>query len=172
MIDFIVLGLPRSGTTWCANWLTTDRSYCHHDASAYTLDLDSLGVPGRITGLADTGLGNWPDVVNAYHARKIVIDRDPQECLASTSRLLCVERAEIGSLEGVQNAIHFKFKSLFEERSAKTIYQYLTGLKFDVERWKLLKTFYVSPYDAEMIHRAGGVQYAMSNVESMFSKVR
>lgn len=29
MLDFMIIGLPRSGTTWAANLLTTDAVLCH-----------------------------------------------------------------------------------------------------------------------------------------------
>ena len=36
MIDFMVIGLPRTGTTWASNWLTTDSTQCYHDPLYHT----------------------------------------------------------------------------------------------------------------------------------------
>lgn len=41
MSAFFVTGLPCSRTAWLANWLTTDRSFCHHD------------LLGRVAGLGE-----------------------------------------------------------------------------------------------------------------------
>jgi hypothetical protein len=54
MLDFIVLGLPRSATTWLANWLTTDRSLCLHDPFAKTLP-EQWDAGGKRLGISCTG---------------------------------------------------------------------------------------------------------------------
>ena len=60
MKRFLILGLPRSRTAWLANFLTTDRSFCDHDASGQATSFESvfrpLSRPYDYHGVADTGL--------------------------------------------------------------------------------------------------------------------
>ena len=44
-----VFALPRSGTAWLANWLTTDRSLCLHDPSRCRCP--SIGIRRGVSGL-------------------------------------------------------------------------------------------------------------------------
>ena len=55
MIDFMVLALPRSGTAWVANLLTTDTSLCIHEAFMdHSIDdLDNRPHDGLL-GIAET----------------------------------------------------------------------------------------------------------------------
>lgn len=82
MIDFMIIGLPRSGTTWAANWLTTDKSFCLHDPlyKHHYSDWDVLskGWYDQL-GVSCTGIWRWPEFVNAHPARKIVVIRDLEE---------------------------------------------------------------------------------------------
>lgn len=141
-----------------ANWLTTDHSFCYHDATQHTdvWSFDRLNVPGRVTGVADTAIHLWPDAVNELKCRKLIIERPESE-----SRAAC--RAIFGhddewydkfpwDLSGI-NARHLPVGALFAEESARWIYEYLTGLPFDVRRWKLLLDFYVHPMEAERFRR-------------------
>lgn len=82
MLDFIIVGLPRSGTTWLANWLNTDTVYCAHDP-LYKLHYsdwhrENFGVDQNVNqmGVACTGVWRWPEWVNNHPARKIIMQRN------------------------------------------------------------------------------------------------
>ena len=81
MIQFMVIGPPRSGTAWAAVWLTTFTRMCVHDPlwDVHYLDFDKIAIPSRVVGIACTGLGFWPDWVNEHPARKLILHRDPKE---------------------------------------------------------------------------------------------
>jgi hypothetical protein len=81
---FFVTGLPRSRTAWLANWLTTDRSLCYHDAP-----FDSeLCSAGRHVGFSGPELAEDFDRIAAEEptARWLVVLRPSQDCFASFVR--------------------------------------------------------------------------------------
>ena len=45
-LDFAVLALPRSGTTWLANLLTTDTTLCRHDPFATAMPAEPIHSSG------------------------------------------------------------------------------------------------------------------------------
>lgn len=81
MISFMVLGGPRSATTWLANLLTTDSTLCLHDPllehKAHLLD--QMTIPGKRLGMADTSAMIWPEWVWPHPAKKIILYRNPDE---------------------------------------------------------------------------------------------
>jgi hypothetical protein len=85
-LDFMVLAYPRSGTTWAANWLTTDRSLCLHDPW-------SIGMPatwphdGRTRGIACTGSYLMPKWLAQYDVPTLVIERERDDCDASMAKI-------------------------------------------------------------------------------------
>lgn len=87
---FFVTGLPRSRTSWLANWLTTDTTHCYHDLLA---DCSTVADMGRFfertkadrVGNSDSGL---PFVWEAAHtlwpeARWLVVERDIDSAILS-----------------------------------------------------------------------------------------
>jgi hypothetical protein len=80
VIDFIVVGLPRSGTAWAANWLTTDTTHCIHDpiAKHHHTELDDLSSSKHL-GVSCTGLWRFPDWLNKHPAKKVILRRDRAE---------------------------------------------------------------------------------------------
>lgn len=89
MIDFMVLGAPRSATTWMANLLTTDTTICFHDPLLeYTRAfLDQMVIPGKRIGISCTSSLMWPEWLAKHPARKIILYRDPAEVNESLERL-------------------------------------------------------------------------------------
>lgn len=87
MISFMILGAPRSGTTWASNWLTSERTLCLHDPM-FTHQLEDLDkLPhDRPLGVADTGLALYPSWVNEHPARKVILHRDPEQIEDSLRR--------------------------------------------------------------------------------------
>lgn len=150
MLDFAIIGLPRSGTTWAANWLTTDHSICLHDPLA-NRTLDQLAAwhhPSKAVGVACTGLWQFPDWVAANVRRVVLLDRDPDEINASLTAI---------GLGGMPAASFDQFmdlpgqrvlmRELFDPVVAPDIWHSLMpDLPFDAERHELLTTFMVNPH--------------------------
>ena len=145
MIEFMVIAAPRSGTTWCSNWLTTDTTLCLHDPInvAHYSDLDNHQTSKRL-GISCTGAGYFLDWVNNHPSRKVVLHRDLDEINASMEAigLPCVPSAYLDRLWAVKG-LHVNWLDLFD--NPKEIYETLLELPFDSERHALLKATRVNP---------------------------
>lgn len=148
--DFIVLGLPRSGTTWIANWLTTDRTLCLHDPFN---DLpERWPRDGRRWGISCTGsylLKGW---LQRQTCPVAVIERAPVDCSASLKAL---------GYEGGVDALldpfaairgrRWRFADLWDADAAREIWDYvMPGLSFDSLRYRLLTGMNVQPHKWEV----------------------
>ena len=161
MLDFIVIGLPRSGTTWAANWLTTENSICWHDATSFDLpnELDIKESKKSFKGISCTGAWMWKDWIESHKARVLILERNANEISESL--------LEIGIPPLTQKAIDYfgsikgkrvKYMDLFY--SPKKIWEYLLPeLPFDGERHEELLKMNIQPVervqvpDAEYVRR-------------------
>lgn len=145
MLSFMVLAAPRSGTTWCANWLTTDATLCLHDplwTHQYT-ELDAIESP-KMLGISCTGTALFPDWVNSHPARKIILRRDLKEVDDSLERIgltPCSKQWD-GVLERIMG-VHVEWTDIFDR--PKEIYEYLLDREFDPERHAQLVEMNVQP---------------------------
>lgn len=148
-LDFMVVSLPRSGSTWAANWLTTDAVHCRHDPlySMHYMDFDkNLCENGFVNGIACTGIYHWPDWVNRHPARKVILHRDFDEIQQSMSDiglppLEHTAEAAIKSIEG----LHVPYEALFDPREARKLWKYLTGSEFNERRHRELVDIEMQP---------------------------
>lgn len=144
-LAFMVLGAPRSATTWCAAWLTTDTTLCLHDPlfAQHYADLDAI-ESDKVLGIACTGCALFPDWVNRHSARKVILHRDLKEVDASLARIgmpPCSAQWE-GVLERIEG-IHLPWTDVFDR--PKHLYEYLLNLPFDAERHAQLRDMNVQP---------------------------
>lgn len=148
----MVIGLPRSGTTWAANWLCTDRTHCIHDPTNthHYDDLDA--IPSQKTlGIADTGLWLFTGWLNAHPARKVVLHRHIGEVRAAMERLgLPGPPPDAPELLDKIKGEHRPWTDLFDRPEG--IYRHLTGLPFDPERHAELRTMTIEP-DLRLVRR-------------------
>lgn len=148
MVEFMVLSAPRSASTWCSNWLTTDKTLCLHEPlfTRHYTELDGIQTTKRL-GVSCTGLAYFPEWVNAHPARKIVLHRDINEINESLDAIGLPEISVdyIRKLESI-DAIHLPYTDLLE--NPKFIYETLLELPFDegcIERHALLKEIEMQP---------------------------
>lgn len=148
-MDFLILGYPRSATTWLANLFTTDRSFCLHDPIAtMTLEeIDSFRSPGRLVGAACTGLWMLPGWVDTQPCPKVVIVRDKVECDASLVSIGMTAIPEsIYSRLFEFDAHRMLFHKLWDEEYMALVWAYLLPeVPFDRERYRMLRTFSIQP---------------------------
>jgi len=148
MLDFIVTGLPRSGTTWIANWLTTDQTLCIHDPLyKYTLDELNGIITSKKLGVSCTALWRFPDYLKDHQARKLIVHRDLKEVndsLANEMQVDTVSEEDAASLKDIFG-IHADFKDIFDKDRAKEIYETLLQLPFDEERYLQLVEMNIQP---------------------------
>lgn len=150
MISFMVLGGPRSGTTWAANWLTTDHTICLHDPlMEFTLArLSQLEYPGKRLGIACTASLLYPQWVNESKAKKLIVYRDVPSMNASLRALGLHEMHEarhLARIEALKGAMLVPYETLFQSKAAETIAEYL-GVPFDWARHNLLRQMRIEPF--------------------------
>lgn len=147
MIEFMILAAPRSGTTWVANWLTTNNTLCLHDPlwKHHYNALDKIESK-KVLGVACTGLYMFPDFVNYHPARKIILHRDEQEINESLNAIglppVSNTERDLKKIAGY----HLDWREVF--MNPRGIYEYLTGFEFDEERHAFLKEIEMQPYFA------------------------
>lgn len=145
MIEFMVLGLPRSGTTWASNWLTTDTTLCLHDPlwNYHYTELDAIESQ-RMIGISCTGLFVFPDWLNKHPARKIILHRNLDEINESLTKIgLEKITSEMHSTLEKINGLHLPWTDIFN--NPKPIYEFLLEKHFDEERHALLKKIEMQP---------------------------
>tara|TARA_R110000868_G_scaffold44815_8_gene149274 strand:+ start:55 stop:561 length:507 start_codon:yes stop_codon:yes gene_type:complete len=148
MLSFIVTGLPRSGTTWVANWLTTDNTLCIHDPLyKYTLEeLDRLQTD-KLLGISCTGLWEYPKFLQEHKAKKIILHRDLKDVNDSLvneieTKPISEDKAKVlNSIDGM----HIQFHDLFNPIKAKELYEYALNKPFDPVRHAYLVEMNVQP---------------------------
>jgi len=151
MISFMVLGGPRSGTTWLANLLTTDTTLCMHDPLLeYTVPhLDTLEIPNMRIGIADTSALLYPDWVASHRSKKVLIWRDPEQFNTSLRALRLPEVKAIDHARRI-NAVPKSvpvvvFDSLFNWRVVRDLCAHL-DVPFNRWRFEELKKMNVQPH--------------------------
>jgi hypothetical protein len=172
MIEFMIVALPRSGTTWAANWLTTGALHCIHDPLrlAHYADWDAeLSCGGKRTGLACTGAWNWPEWLNAHPARKVILHRPLDEVTASLARIGLPGDAplkgapKLDEIEG----LHVQWTDLFDAAGAAAIWAHLTGLPFDGLRHAALREMNVQPRFDDLTIRPEATRKLVADIRAM-----
>ena len=150
MMDFIVLGLPRSGTTWIANWLTTDRTLCMHDPFSYGMP-ETWARDERRFGISCTMAHFFPDWLERFDCPVAVIERDTMACMVSLDEMglgndtkrMSVIKASIDRVYGRR----WQFDDLWNEETARNLWDFLLpGISFDTLRYRQLRNMQVQPY--------------------------
>lgn len=155
MIKFLIASLPRSRSTWLANFLTTDKTTCLHDHLADCESLTEFRMSGKgLCGAAETAIGLFPSFVNSLKIPKVIIHRDLDEVIDS-----CIIAAQnihheidgdllIKGLKIMQSGLinidgfHVKYQDI--NAKLPQIWDICTGLPYDEERGKLLMGFNVT----------------------------
>lgn len=147
MIDFMILGLPRSGTTWAANLLTTDTTICLHDTllTTHYTELDKIEKGGKRVGVACTGLYRFPEWVNAHPAKKVALFRPLEEVNKSLADigLMGVGVDDLAELRKIK-AAPFYWADLFVPSLCAMICESL-GVPFDADRHAELVNIEMQP---------------------------
>jgi hypothetical protein len=140
MIDFMVLALPRSGTAWVANLLTTDTSLCIHEAFMdHSIDdLDTRSYDGML-GIAETSAFIRADELNLHSAKKLIIDRPFDEINNSIVKLGFKAMPSYSADLMIRlKAYRIAYKDLFNYDIMAEAYYYLLRKELNQERHKML----------------------------------
>lgn len=132
-LDFIVTGLPRSGTTWLANALTRNKVLCLHDP-LFKMHYDDLGEEAaklrsygyRKVGIACTGIWQFPEYLNEFKGPLLILHRELPEINKSLRALGLPEHTDEQhrSLFDL-NGKHVHFSKLFDYRYFPDITKFL-----------------------------------------------
>ena len=148
MLDFLLLSLPRSGSTWAANWLTSEGALCLHDPLSYRSHADLLAyAKTRRVGAACTGLWLWPDWCGKHARRLVIMERDVQGSQESLARLGLPILPE-WALEkfAAMPGLRVPYTDLFEADRARELWTLLRPAEsFDVDRHAMLCEMQVQP---------------------------
>jgi hypothetical protein len=140
MLDFMVLALPRSGTAWVANLLTTDTSLCIHEAFMDNSinDLDTRSYDGML-GIAETSAFTKVDEINQHSAKKLVIERPFNEVNESIAKLGFKAMPSYSDDLMIQlKGYRIAFKDLFNYDIMAEAYYYLLRKELNQERHRML----------------------------------
>lgn len=146
------MGLPRSATTWCANWLTTDKTFCLHDPFMYGSDEFQWPRDGRKFGIACTAAYLYPGWLERHGCPKVRIVRDSHECDKSLNRI------GLPGTSGLDAFAHadgkpFAMRELFDADGARFIWHHLLpDIPFDKLRHAQLCNMHIEPHQ-RMIDR-------------------
>lgn len=153
MLDFMIIGLPRSGTTWASNLFLSDSVTCYHDPLYQTHYSEwdkklQRGTSSKV-GISCTGIWRWPDWVNEHSSRKVVLHRGQNEIHKSMKDIglppIDLDEAE-ASLNSII-ALHVPFSDLFDPKHCCTIWDYLLdfSIPFNYKRHELLTDIEMQP---------------------------
>lgn len=146
MIDFLVMGLPRSSTTWMSNWLTTDTTLCLHDPFATALPED-WPRDSRRFGISCTGAYLFPKWLATLDCPVAVIERDSSICDESLSRMGWGDTSGLLYDFAVAPGKRFKWNGIWQEETARELWEYLLpNTPFDLIRYMLLRDIQVQPH--------------------------
>jgi hypothetical protein len=145
MVDFLVVALPRCGTTWASNWLTTDTTLCLHDALAYKTfyEIDKEAITTKKLGLSDTGVFAYGEKLNKHPAKKVILHRDIVEINKSLNDLGLSSIPDFSAFLDNIDGLHVHYSDLFN--NPEPIWNHLIGNSFDSERHTLLKQMSIQP---------------------------
>jgi hypothetical protein len=135
----MVIGAPRSGTAWAANWLSTGEQLCLHDPlwDRHYTEFDAIEHP-RL-GIACTAMARFHPWVNKHPAPKVILHRTPDLVNDSLVRLglpPCPQQLflDLWKIRG----LHVEWTDLFNENAAN-LHAHLKLGPFDAARHGLLR---------------------------------
>ncbi len=150
MKHFFVFGLPRSRTAWFANFLTTDKSFCFHEALGFGGWEERLGgVDREYVGVAEPSPLSYPAVKEMFpDARFLFIRREPMECSLSMARIWgdVDLKAFMDDAEAVMDSadeMQLYFDELTEKNLVRAWEHLLPGLPIDMRRTRQQMLFNV-----------------------------
>jgi hypothetical protein len=145
-ISFVVVGLPRSGTTWIANLLTTEETLCLPDPFASGLP-ESWETDGRITGVSCTGAHMFPNWLRSQNCQVAAIVRPQSECEKSAASIGLDWHNAVERAFPPVDALRVDYSDIWVEESAAELWRYLLpSIPFDRLRYRQLRRMQVQPY--------------------------
>lgn len=152
-LDFIIVMPPLSNAAWLSAALTTDWSVCFSEPLSkgrYAWNVDALSAD-RLTGIADSTIGDSYELLNDHPARKVVVRRSAEHVIAEVARLFNIApdavpdivRAQYEETAARRNRIRADLVVEFDDLSARLadIWRTCLGLPYDARRIEYLSQF-------------------------------
>ena len=166
----MVFAGPRSGTTWAANWLTTDTTLCLHDPMLeFTRhDLNKLTLPdNRRLGISCTSALYHPEWVMTQKCPKVFLYRDVAEINLSLRALGLTQIDEITHLRRIaafeDKIAVLPWEHMFTPSGGRAIAGILK-VPFDAARHNLLRQMRIEPHWAHLNVTARGIMPLITKV--------
>lgn len=142
-LELALFALPRSGTTWAANWLTSDGIVCRHEPITYEPPEQILRASG---GVACTGLWLHSAFLARLDCPVVLLERDPAQINASLARInLPALPHWLVARFAALDYPRFHYTDLFDPQRAAAIWRILRGEDFDAARHAELVRMNVQP---------------------------
>lgn len=150
MIDFMVISLPRSGSAWLANLLTTDDSICLHESfiDHSIADLHEMKHDGLL-GISETSAAFIDDAI-AYSCKKLIVKRPIAEIngsLISIGLFAAFDKDSENALNNIEG-YSINFKDIFDFDEMSKAYMYLLGKEMCKQRHTMLCKMNIQNYYA------------------------
>jgi len=172
VLDFMVISGERSGSTWVANWLTTDTSICYHDPrlrwTAEQIRHLKRGSKKRV-GICCTAAGMDPEWCNLQQCPTLILHRDPLEIEASWRRIGVIPMFSKQPLDCV-GGWHVDWKAPRVPEIAAQIYEFLLWKDFDAERHHELCQMNVQPHFVGLDIGVAGIKEHMAHMQKVLSQ--
>jgi hypothetical protein len=166
-LAYRIFSLPRSGSSWVANWLTDNRTICWHDPCEWAFPSDierwaaGMSLPAGICCTGSWVHSDWVPAVPTF-----MLVRPVSEVQESLQRIGLPPLPD--KLIDEFEALPFprvSLKKLLTKKGAEELFRsILPGMPFDWARHACLVKMNVQPTAAEIdrvkaaIHRTGGLQ--------------
>lgn len=148
---FVIAGLPRSRTAWCAAFFSNYPAMCYHDRIGTLENINDLKYLFRNPyythiGISDTVAGFFmPWVMEHLNAKVMVIDRDIEAVELSlmqlnmpTGKYLDYMREQMRQYKNHPDVLWMPFEALSDKRAMqKAWFHLLPGMPFDEERYEM-----------------------------------
>lgn len=160
----MVIGLPRSGTTWAANWLTAPGEVMVHDPLYYA---HYSAWAHKYDAVSCTGIWRWPEFVRQQECPILVLHRPFNDIKASLAEfdeedhgdwLIPANEDALWALEA-PNLWHVDWYDLFDPKAAQKAWHHMRmPLPFSYRRHAELVRMKIEPA-APIPHDADQVLY-------------
>ncbi len=167
--NFFITGLPRSRTSWLANFFTYNNTFCFHEATRFCASIEDLKI--TLANHDASNIGNadpaliymMDDLVNMFpEAKFLFVEREVYETIDSflgfyasldsqqkvTDWILQMNEL-FQKAKQKYNVMTISHNELNQMDACKQTWEYLVPeIPFDEKRWKMLDELYINklPY--------------------------
>lgn len=148
-LDFAIIGMARSGSTWLANLCTGSGSLCLHDPFSFGMP-DQWPRDERRWGISCTGAMLIRGFVESLDCPLLVVDRNREDCVRSLKHLTPVDDMDVDRAYrclAEADGFHIAFDDLWDAEKMRCAWEFiLPEVPFDALRHELLVDMQIQPH--------------------------